>query len=209
MNNLGRVVGRLGGGSEVQSFMRTLIIVGVVVVLLRGAVVEPYRIPSRSMVPTLQVKDFILVSKMSFGFRLPFVTETLLQYSAPERGDIVVFTRLDDPSTEKDEAADNIIKRVIGLPGETLEVRGVHVFINGEPLDEPYARWGLGGFRTPDFGPVTIPEGTVMLLGDNRDNSQDSRFWFNPFLPISRIKGRALIVYWSGKEFDRVGTIIR
>ena len=92
-----------------------------------------------------------------------------------------------------------------------LQVTGTQVFINGKPLDEPYARWTDGGRPEGNFGPVTIPEGHVVLLGDNRDQSRDSRFWNTPFLDITRIKGRALLIYFTfDPEFwGRIGKIIR
>jgi signal peptidase I len=121
-----------------------------------------------------------------------------------------VFTRPDDPSTPyEDDSQIHIIKRVVGLPGELVEVRGAHVFINGEPLDEPYARWVHGGGLEGDFGPQTVPEGHVLLLGDNRDESKDSRFWTVPFLDEERIKGRAVIVFWSFDSLSRIGNLIR
>jgi signal peptidase I len=116
----------------------------------------------------------------------------------PKRGDVVVFTLPDDPkSPELDESETNIIKRVIGLPGDTIEVRGTRLKINGElyEADEEYAIWVLGGRK--DFGPVVVPEGSVLLLGDNRDQSKDSRYWGDPFLEVSRIKGRAFVIYWN------------
>ncbi|RMD86250.1 MAG: signal peptidase I [Candidatus Dadabacteria bacterium] len=210
-----------GGGRsflrEVFSFFKTLLLFLIIAFILRASFVEAYKIPSGSMIPTLRIGDHILVSKLSYGLRVPYgiglpfrIKDTMLfQYDTPKRGDVVVFTRPDDPNTEEDESAINIIKRVIGLPGDVVEVRGTQVFINGQPLDEPYARWVENGIPEGNFGPEKVPEGKVLLLGDNRDRSKDSRFWSYPFLDISRIKGRALIVYWSWDSLKRIGTIIR
>lgn len=195
---------------ELVSFCKTLVVIFSIAFSLRVTVVEPFKIPSGSMIPTLQVGDFILVLKFWYGLRLPFVTDTAVEWNSPKRGDVVVFTRPDDPNTPgEDDSSIHIIKRVIGLPGETLEVRQAQVLINGRPLSEPYARWSEGGKIEGYFGPVTIPPGHVLLLGDNRDNSKDSRFWTDPFLDIRRIKGRAVLVFWSWDSLSRILTVIR
>jgi signal peptidase I len=196
--------------SETGSFLKTIVIIIAALVFFRGSVLEPFKIPSGSMIPTLQISDQILVSKLSYGLRLPFIAHTLYQYDTPKRGDVVVFTRPDELSThDDDESSINLIKRVVGLPGEILEVKDAAVFINGIALDEPYARWSEGGRES--FGPVTIPAGHIILLGDNRDQSKDSRYWEDPFLEISRVKGRALVIYWTFDRefFSRLGKIIR
>lgn len=199
------------GLQEVLSFFKTLAIIVVLIVFIRGTIVCPYRIPSESMVPTLKVHDHIFVSNLSYGIRLPFVQDILYQYAHPKRFDIVVFTRPDDPKTPDDDSNTNIIKRVVGLPGDLVEVRGTKVYINNMQLSEPHARWQFGGIIDGYFGPARVPPGHVFLLGDNRDNSRDSRFWSEPFLPEERIKGRALFIYWTwGAEFfDRIGKVIR
>lgn len=195
--------------SEVVSFFKTIIILLIIAILIRGTVVEAFKIPSGSMIPTLQIGDHILVSKFNFGLRLPFIKTTLFQYATPKRGDIVVFTRPNEEETIEDESAINIIKRVIGLPGETIEVRGTQTFIDGNPIDEPYARWVSGGILEGNYGPVKIPEDSVILLGDNRDRSKDSRFWSYHFLPIKLIKGKAFVIYWSWDNLSRIGTLVK
>lgn len=188
-------------GEELVSIFKTIVVFVAVAILLRGTVVEAFKIPSSSMETTLLVGDHILVNKLSYGIRLPFVTNTLFRYSAPARGDIVVFTRPDDPATPEDDSETNVIKRVIGLPGDRLEVRGTSVYINGELYreDDRYARWIKGG--TKSFLAERVPDNTVVLLGDNRDSSLDSRFWTEHFLSMDRIKGRAFIIYFNS-EFD-------
>jgi signal peptidase I len=160
------------------------------------------------MIPTLKIGDHILVSKLSYGFHLPFLTKSIYQFGFPQRGDIVVFTREDDPMSSEDDSAINIIKRVIGLPGDTIEVIGSKVYINNREYVEPYARWDEGGIDS--WGPEVVPEGKVLLLGDNRDHSKDSRYWTDPFLPVERVKGRALIIYWTWDSdfLNRIGKII-
>ena len=194
---------------EVYSFFKTLCLFLAAAFLLRASVVEAYKIPSGSMKPTLTIGDHILVSKLAYGFRLPLVNETIFQFRAPQCGDVVVFTRPDDPDTLEDESAINIIKRVIGLPGDVIEVRNTEVYINNELHQENYARWEENGIPEGDFGPARVPPGHVLLLGDNRDHSRDSRFWNYPFLEMSRIKGKAFLIYWSWDSLGRIGEIIR
>lgn len=196
--------------AEAFSFIKTLIVILAIAFSLRTCVIEPFKIPSGSMIPTLQIGDYILVLKFWYGLRLPFSTDTVAAWNEPKRGDVVVFTRPDDPNTpNEDDSAIHIIKRVIGLPGDTIEVRNAKVFINGEALAERYARWMDGGSPDGRFGPAIIPPGRIMLLGDNRDHSKDSRFWTEPFLDIKRVKGKAVIVFWSWASLTRIGTLIR
>jgi signal peptidase I len=188
---------------EVISFFKTLAIFLVIAFFLRASVVEAFKIPSGSMIPTLRIGDHILVSKLSYGIRLPFVTKFVYQFAEPQRGDIVVFTRPDEPDT-------NIIKRVVGVPGDLIEVRQTKVFINNQLQYEPYARYELNGIK--NFGPERVPAGNVFMMGDNRDQSRDSRFWEEtPWLEIQRVKGRALIIYWSWDPSwrDRLGKLVR
>ena len=194
---------------EVFSFFKTLAFLLAAAIVLRASVVEAFKIPSGSMIPTLMVGDHILVSKLSYGIRLPLKITTLFQYDLPQRGDVVVFTRPDDPTTLVDESKINIIKRTVGLPGDIVEVRGSKLYINNKLLSEDYARWDRGGVPEGNFGPEQVPDDRVFLLGDNRDHSRDSRFWHDPFLPISRIKGRALFIYWSWDSLSRIGNVIR
>jgi signal peptidase I len=195
---------------EIVSFLRTLVVIFAIAFSLRVTVVEPFKIPSGSMIPTLQIGDFILVLKFWYGLRLPFVTDSAVMWNQPKRGDVVVFTRPDDPNTpDEDDSEIHIIKRVVGLAGESVEVRGAQVMVNGATLDEPYAQWSDGGKIEGNFGPYTVPPGHVLLLGDNRDNSKDSRFWSNPFLDVKRIKGKAVVVFWSWDSLSRIFTRIR
>ena len=189
--------------SDGYELVKTLMFFVVMAIVLKASVVEAFKIPSSSMVPTLEIGDHILVNKLSYGFRLPMMTETVLDYRVPERGDVVVFTLPEDAGT-------NIIKRVIGLPGDTIQVKGMKLYINGEVYDKDsdYAIWVRGGIK--DFGPVVVPQGKVLMLGDNRDQSRDSRYWDYPFLDVSRIKGRAFIIYWNSSfQFKHLFEVIR
>ncbi len=202
---------------ETLSFIKTLVLFLLLAFFLRASIVEAYKIPSGSMIPTLRIGDHILVSKLSYGFRLPYgfafpfriLDSMIWQYGEPKRGDVVVFTRPDEPETDEDESSINIIKRVIGVPGDTIEVRGPHLYVNGQLQDEPYARWQENGIPEGNFGPETVPPGHVLLLGDNRDHSRDSRFWSYPFLDQKLIKGRAFVIYWSWDSLNRMFSVIR
>jgi signal peptidase I len=195
--------------SEAISFLKTLAAFLLAAFILRATVVEAFKIPSGSMIPTLRIGDHILVSKLSYGLRLPLMASSVFLFDSPERADIVVFTRPDDPATIEDDSDTNVIKRVVGLPGDVVEVRDTTVYINNQILEESYARWQEGGLRDGNFGPERVPEGHIFLLGDNRDHSKDSRFWTEPFLPIERVKGRALIIYWSWDSMGRIGKVLR
>jgi signal peptidase I len=200
-----------------------------VALLLRAFVVEAFQIPSGSMIPTLVVGDHIFVSKVAYAVGVPFTNLKIVELGKPKRGDVVVFKYPPDQSID-------YIKRVVGLPGETIEVRHNEVFINGRPmtreeLHEPCsARDGsdddarrscevwlehLDGkthvvHQEPirsngsDFSPVTIPAGHYFCMGDNRDDSKDSRVW--GFVPFELIKGRALVTWWS-RDPSRGGVV--
>lgn len=194
---------RSGVLADGYELVKTLMFFVVMAIVLKASVVEAFKIPSASMVPTLEIGDHILVNKLSYGFRLPMMTLTAFDYRVPTRGDVVVFTLPEDPGT-------NIIKRVIGVPGDTIQVKGMKLYINGQIYDKDseYAIWVRGGIK--DFGPVVVPPGKVLMLGDNRDQSRDSRYWDDPFLDVSRIKGRAFIIYWNSTfVFKHLFEVIR
>lgn len=193
--------------NEVISFIKTAVIFLLLWLFIRGSIIEAFKIPSGSMIPTLQIGDYLLVNKLSYGLRLPFVANTIYEYSKPKRGDIVVFTKevLDGP----EEKNMNFIKRVVAVEGDTIEVKNRTIFINGEPQVEDYTQWVYGGLPSGEVSQIQIPKGHVFLMGDNRDRSKDSRYWKEPFLPTTRIKGRALFIYWSFNDLKRIFTIIK
>jgi len=165
-----------------REYLEAIVIAIALALVIRTFVVQAFKIPSGSMIPTLLIGDHILVNKFIYRFE------------KPERGDIIVFKYPQDPSRD-------FIKRLIGKPGDTLEIRNKQVFINGKPLYEPYviheggeAAVGIPSVRD-NYGPITIPEGYFFVMGDNRDCSLDSRFW--GLLPEDMIKGKAFIIYWS------------
>jgi signal peptidase I len=146
------------------------------------------------MVPTLTIGDHILVTKFLYDFKLPYWDRILIRFSEPQRGDIIVFKFPEDESKD-------FIKRVVGLPGDTVEIRNKQVWINGEPLVEPYVQH-LDPNILPhqvqprdNLGPMKVPPDSYFVMGDNRDQSLDSRFW--GFVKLEKIKGKAFLIYWS------------
>ena len=191
--------GRAWRKSTAREYFESIVIAVILALFIRTWVVQAFKIPTGSMENNLLVGDHLLVNKFVFGPSLGSLERAVLPMTSVARGDVVVFKYPEDP--ERD-----FIKRVIGLPGETLEVRRKVVYIDGQPLDEPYVHYlqppsspTAHEFTSYDvreaFGPVTVPAGHYFVMGDNRDNSQDSRYW--SFLPASYVKGRALVVYWS------------
>jgi signal peptidase I len=182
--------------SVVREYFESIVIAVIMALFIRTFVVQAFKIPTGSMEPNLLVGDHLLVNKFVFAPGGP--ERALLPTRDIRRGDIVVFKYPVEP--ERD-----FIKRVIGLPGDTIEVRNHLVYVNGKALDEPYAHFlprpesGLFGEMPGDkrdtYGPVPVPADSYFVMGDNRDNSEDSRYW--GFLPRGLVKGRALFIYWS------------
>jgi signal peptidase I len=176
---------------------------------IRSFVVQAFKIPSGSMLPTLEVGDHILVNKFVYGVRLPVTDTLLIPWSTPQRGDVVVFVYPLDPTKD-------FIKRVVGTPGDAVEIRDKQVYINGEHVEDSHGYFadGAKGGGTPrdNFGPVTVPADHIFVMGDNRDRSYDSRFW--GFVDLNDVKGKAFLIYWSwdGRDrwvrWDRLGDVI-
>ncbi len=217
------------GKSVVREYAEAILVAILLAFVIRVFVVQAFKIPSGSMIPTLQIGDHILVSKLSYGIHWPndcslkmafipvtcYRSKTLVAFGEPEQGDVIVFRYPEDE--DKD-----FIKRIIGLPGDTLEIRDKVVVVNGEPLDDrEYTQRidpGLidGSINQRDnFGPVVLPEGSYFVMGDNRDQSLDSRFW--GFVDREKIRGKAFRIYWSWSgqgswaewvRWDRLGKAI-
>jgi len=206
----------------IVEYARSFFPVILVVLLLRSFMVEPFRIPSGSMIPTLLVGDFILVNKFSYGLRLPIVHTKIVDLGLPERGDVVVFRYPKDPSID-------YIKRVVGLPGDRISYIGKTVYVNGTRVNHeligPYTGTSSGlplpntGMYSEELGEAThnilvesdkpridmertVPEGHYFVMGDNRDNSNDSRFWGT--VPEENLVGRAFFI-WMNWDFDNSG----
>ncbi len=159
------------------------------------------------MEPTLLVGDHILVNKFLYGVKIPFINKTLIPIGTPERGDVIVFIYPVDKSKD-------FIKRVVGLPGDKIKIIDKTVFINGTPYKDDRGYYADTGGKLSDsstrrlpFGPETVPENHLLVLGDNRDHSSDSRVW--GFVPISSVKGKAFIIYWSWPNWKRFLGLIR
>jgi signal peptidase I len=181
--------------SVVREYTESIIIAVVLALVIRTFVVQAFKIPSGSMEDTLLIGDHILVNKLSYGLQIPFLNAKVRVFGLmgdPNRGDIIVFPFPRDPSRD-------FIKRVVGLPGDRIEVRSHRAYINGEPLKEPYVKLDERAAAHPSryshWGPEVVPPGKLFVMGDNRDNSADGRDW--GFLDISQVKGRAFIIYWS------------
>ena len=186
--------------STAREYFETIVISVILALFVRTFVVQAFKIPTGSMENNLLIGDHLLVNKFLFAPTATAVERALLPVRPVRRGDIVVFKFPEDP--ERD-----FVKRVIGLPGDKLEMREKRVYINDQPIDEPYVHFleppsapsASSEMTSSDlrerYGPVTVPADSYFMMGDNRDNSQDSRYW--GFLPRSFVKGRALMVYWS------------
>ncbi len=183
--------------STIREWSEALAIAILLALFIRTFAVQAFKIPSGSMEPTLLIGDHILVNKFIYGIKIPFLRTTLIPISEPKREDIIVFIYPVDKRKD-------FIKRVIGLPGEEIEVIDKKVYVNGKPLSDKhgfYANKGGNPGSKDRFGPVTVPEDHFFVMGDNRDHSYDSRFW--GFVPSKSIKGRAFIIYWSWPNWKR------
>ena len=179
--------------SKLREYGETLFIALLIALFVRTFVVQAFKIPSSSMVPTLLVGDHILVNKFIYGVRIPLIGKKFLTFTTPKRGDVIVFIFPEDRSKD-------YIKRVVGLPGEKVEIIGQEIYINDRVVDDP---WGNYSMKNPfaglpgreHYGPKTVPPNALFVLGDNRHNSQDSRYW--GFVPLEDVLGKAFITYWS------------
>jgi signal peptidase I len=185
--------------STAREYFESICIAVILALFVRTFVVQAFKIPTGSMENNLLIGDHLLVNKFVYAPTMTRLENALLPIDPIRRGDIIVFKYPEDP--ERD-----FIKRVIALPGETIELRNKKVYIDGKALDEPYVQYlippgedgAFDGDVRVQYGPVDVPEGHYFMMGDNRDNSQDSRYW--GFLPGDYIKGKALFVYFSFEE---------
>lgn len=222
-------------GPIVTDYARSLFVVFLVVFLFRSFVFEPYIVPSGSMLPTIQLGDFVVVNKFSYGIRLPLIGTKILSTGTPERGDVAVFKNPVNPQT-------NFIKTVIGLPGDKISYINKQLFVNGTPVSQTFMQNTLEPnnamvgtppspmvaeyssqigdhvhtiYTSPsapaqDFQNLVVPQGEYFMMGDNRDNSDDSRMW--GFVPANDLVGRASIIFFSfdtnshAVRWNRIGT---
>ena len=203
--------------SQVREYTEAIVWAVVLTLILRAFVIQAFRIPSESMCDTLLVGDFLFVNKFEYGPKIPFTHIRLPGLRAPRRGDVIVFQWPVDPSKD-------FIKRCIATGGQTLEVRGKDVYVDGKKLVEPYVKH-ISNTEEPEgysprdnYKPPTVPPNELFMMGDNRDNSNDSRFW-GP-VKLDLVKGRAMFIYfstagdkwWNGLfkvRFDRMFQVIR
>ncbi|HAV42707.1 TPA: signal peptidase I [bacterium] len=203
-----------GSKSKFREWVETIVIALILATFIRTFIIQAFRIPTESMEPTLfgdahyvnhsslskspiprfiqqhtyLVGDHLFVCKFIYGISIPFANKQIFNFNHPKRFDVVVFKYPEDPRKD-------FIKRIIGLPGEEIMIRDRQVTINGEPLDDKYAYF-IDEPLIPrrDYGPVIIPKDSYFVMGDNRDNSRDSRYW--DFLSRELIRGKALFIYW-------------
>ena len=191
--------------SPVREYAEALAIAFVLALVIKFFLFQAFSIPSGSMEKTLLIGDYLLVNKLSYGIRSPLDNKVVIPIGTPQRGDVVVFIYPKDPSKD-------YIKRVIGLPGDTVQITNKKVFINGKLYETPQAHYEdtliIPAPRSPvetardNFGPVVVPPKSYFVMGDNRDRSYDSRFW--GFVPMDNLRGKAMIIYfsWAGDHQD-------
>ena len=219
----GKRIKHWGGRVKVQSkemkkksifreYAEAIIVALLLALLIRTFVVQAFKIPSGSMEPTLMIGDHILVNKFLYGIKIPFTSIRFLPLYKPQRGDVVVFIYPLDSSKD-------FIKRVVAVEGDTVKIVNKKLFINGSEAADPHAVYKEDMVfpteiqKRDNFGPVTVPQGSIFVLGDNRDRSLDSRFW--GFVPLEDLRGKAFIIYWSWNSqetnvrWNRIGYLIK
>jgi signal peptidase I len=195
----------------VKEYAEAIITALVLALVIRAYVIQAFKIPSGSMIPTLLIGDHILVNKFIYGTKIPFSDRRVLVFKKPEIGDIIVFKYPENPKKD-------FIKRVTGIEGDVIEERNKKVYVNGKAILEPYVQHSDSNIRSggndprDNFGPLVVPGNKVFVMGDNRDQSYDSRYW--GFVDLSEIMGKALIIYWSWDpndwvRFNRIGRLIK
>ena len=195
----------------VREYAESIIIAVILALFIRTFIVQAFKIPSGSMEDTLAIGDHILVNKFIYGTKIPFTDRRILKIRDPRRGDVIVFEYPEDPSKD-------FIKRVIGTPGDEVQVINKTVYINGKPYQNPHEvhkeKEIIPAALNPrdNTKPIKVPDGSYFVMGDNRDRSYDSRFW--GFVKMDKIKGLAFIKYWSWDKdkfrvrFGSIGKLI-
>lgn len=179
---------------KVREYVEAFAVALLIALVVRTLVIQAFKIPSSSMESTLLIGDHIFVNKFLYGYHIPLTKGRVLRFSSPNRGDIIVFVFPEDKSKD-------FIKRVIGVPGDTIEIRQKRVFVNGQPLSENYVQYADGnmvdGFvRSRDnLPPIKVPPDKLFVMGDNRDRSYDSRFW--GYVDMDAVIGKAMFIYFS------------
>ncbi len=197
--------------SKIWEYAKAIITALILALIIRAYIVQAFKIPSGSMLQTLLIGDHILVNKFMYGTEIPFTDKRVLILTKPKRGDIVVFKYPEDPSRD-------FIKRVIGIEGDIVEGKNKTIHVNGKPVTEPYvqhtdsAQQYGGVMQRDNFGPYLVPRDKFFVMGDNRDQSYDSRYW--GYVDLKEVRGKAFIIYWSWDSsktmprFGRIGKLI-
>ncbi|SEM19180.1 signal peptidase I Serine peptidase. MEROPS family S26A [Syntrophus gentianae] len=185
--------------SKFREYIEAIVIALIIAFFIRTFVIQAYKIPSGSMKPTLLIGDHILVNKFIYGIKMPYFRNTLIPIKEPRKGDIVVFIYPEDRSKD-------FIKRVIATSGDTVEIRNKKIYLNGKLYKDNKGVY-VDNFNIPgsvqprdNFGPVTVPPSSLFVMGDNRDQSYDSRFW--GFVDRKDVLGKAIVIYWSWNRED-------
>lgn len=193
-------------------YTKAVITALILALFIRAYFIQAFKIPSGSMIPTLQIGDHILVNKFIYGTTIPFSDKRVLVFRKPKRGDIIVFKYPEDPSRD-------FIKRVIAVEGDVIESRNKVIYVNGNPVNEPYTQHTdttlkpRGIEPRDNFGPYIVPKDKLFMMGDNRDQSYDSRYW--GYVDLKEIRGEALVIYWSwdSKKYfprlERIGRLVK
>jgi signal peptidase I len=198
--------------SGLRENIEAILVAIVLALFIRTFIIQAFKIPSGSMKETLKIGDHILVNKFIYGVKIPFLQTTIIPITNPKRGDIVVFKFPEDPSKD-------FIKRVIGVAGDVIEVRDKKVYVNNKLLNHDFGMhtdsyiFPASAQPRDNFGPVVVPPHSLFVMGDNRDQSYDSRFW--GFVDLKAVKGKALMIYWSwdkdnfGVRWNRIGHLLK
>ena len=192
----------------VREWVEALIFALIVAMIFRTWIFAPYRVPTGSMVHTIEIGDHLFVSKFAYGLVIPFTDKKIFS-SEVKREDIVVFPYPEDPSK-------NFIKRVIGIGGDMIELVGENIYINGKLEKKDYVYHDKSIFSTSDKRTIQVPNGKLWVMGDNRRNSRDSRYW--GFVDEKKVQGKAVMIYWnhnphqsllSGYDLGRIRTLLK
>jgi signal peptidase I len=197
-----------------KDYVEPVVLAVLIALFVRTFIIQAFKIPSSSMEPTLLVGDYLMVNKFIYGIKIPFTETKVFQFVKPQRGDVIVFPYPVDPSKD-------FIKRVIGMGGEKVEIIQSEIYINDKRIPDPWGHFEKIGSaerlqRIENFGPVFVPKDSLFVMGDNRNNSDDSRFW--GFLRVNTVVGKAFIFYfswnpsaenlWNTIRWSRIGKLI-
>ncbi|HOC60526.1 MAG: signal peptidase I [Syntrophaceae bacterium] len=186
--------------SKIREFVEAVLTALIIAAFIISFVVQAFKIPSGSMIPTLLIGDHLFVNKFIYGVKIPYFRKTIIPVKDPERGDVVVFIYPQDRSKD-------FIKRVIGVAGDKIEMRNKKLILNDQPWDDPYGVYSDDSVYPAEvqprdnFGPIVVPPNSLFVMGDNRDHSLDSRFW--GFVDLKDVQGKAFILYWSWNSEEK------